>query len=290
MFGGPRHGPRPLDVDLLLLGDLELRDRAPDAPAPRGDARAASSSCRCSSSTRSWRCPTAPGSPTRSRRSASGAAGGAGRAALSLRRATARRRGRPQRLEPGGGQDRRDVARVVGDDAHRQLAGRPGLDRRRAGRRSVISSRRLVAIWKSAAFSCSPPSTPSAIQSSIRCEHPGQRGEVGADVLVGRLVEARRQGDDRRRGLHREPDRDPEPGALGVAARAASGRAGARSRASAGPPAAGPRRPSARPARPRPGRRVGGEERRLRARAGRARGRSRASPGPCARRSSAPAP
>ncbi len=25
MFAGPRHGPRPLDVDLLLLGDLELR-------------------------------------------------------------------------------------------------------------------------------------------------------------------------------------------------------------------------------------------------------------------------
>ena len=24
MFGGPRHGPRPLDVDLLLVGDLEL--------------------------------------------------------------------------------------------------------------------------------------------------------------------------------------------------------------------------------------------------------------------------
>ncbi len=24
MFGGPRHGPRPLDVDLLLLGDVEL--------------------------------------------------------------------------------------------------------------------------------------------------------------------------------------------------------------------------------------------------------------------------
>jgi 2-amino-4-hydroxy-6-hydroxymethyldihydropteridine diphosphokinase len=23
MFGGPRHGPRPIDVDLLLLGDLE---------------------------------------------------------------------------------------------------------------------------------------------------------------------------------------------------------------------------------------------------------------------------
>ncbi len=24
VLGGPRHGPRPLDVDLLLLGDLEL--------------------------------------------------------------------------------------------------------------------------------------------------------------------------------------------------------------------------------------------------------------------------
>jgi 2-amino-4-hydroxy-6-hydroxymethyldihydropteridine diphosphokinase len=24
MFGGPRHGPRPLDLDLLLLGELEL--------------------------------------------------------------------------------------------------------------------------------------------------------------------------------------------------------------------------------------------------------------------------
>ncbi len=23
-FGGPRHGPRPIDVDLLLLGDVEL--------------------------------------------------------------------------------------------------------------------------------------------------------------------------------------------------------------------------------------------------------------------------
>jgi 2-amino-4-hydroxy-6-hydroxymethyldihydropteridine diphosphokinase len=24
MLGGPRHGPRPLDIDLLLLGDIEL--------------------------------------------------------------------------------------------------------------------------------------------------------------------------------------------------------------------------------------------------------------------------
>jgi 2-amino-4-hydroxy-6-hydroxymethyldihydropteridine diphosphokinase len=25
VFGGPRHGPRPLDIDLLLLGDVELK-------------------------------------------------------------------------------------------------------------------------------------------------------------------------------------------------------------------------------------------------------------------------
>src|SRR4029450_12118173 len=24
-FGGPRHGPRPIDVDLLLLGEIEMR-------------------------------------------------------------------------------------------------------------------------------------------------------------------------------------------------------------------------------------------------------------------------
>lgn len=24
MFGAPRHGPRPIDIDLLLLGDIEL--------------------------------------------------------------------------------------------------------------------------------------------------------------------------------------------------------------------------------------------------------------------------
>ena len=32
MFAGPRHGPRPLDVDLLLLGDLELADETLTLP------------------------------------------------------------------------------------------------------------------------------------------------------------------------------------------------------------------------------------------------------------------
>lgn len=34
MFGGPRHGPRSLDVDLLQLGDLELRTESLILPHP----------------------------------------------------------------------------------------------------------------------------------------------------------------------------------------------------------------------------------------------------------------
>ena len=34
MFAGPRHGPRPLDVDLLLLGDLELESERLTLPHP----------------------------------------------------------------------------------------------------------------------------------------------------------------------------------------------------------------------------------------------------------------
>jgi 2-amino-4-hydroxy-6-hydroxymethyldihydropteridine diphosphokinase len=32
--GGPRHGPRPIDVDLLLLGDLEVRTERLELPHP----------------------------------------------------------------------------------------------------------------------------------------------------------------------------------------------------------------------------------------------------------------
>jgi 2-amino-4-hydroxy-6-hydroxymethyldihydropteridine diphosphokinase len=38
-FGGPRHGPRPLDVDLLLLGDLELTTERLTLPHPQVTAR-----------------------------------------------------------------------------------------------------------------------------------------------------------------------------------------------------------------------------------------------------------
>ena len=33
-FGGPRHGPRPLDIDLLLLGEIELTSDRLTLPHP----------------------------------------------------------------------------------------------------------------------------------------------------------------------------------------------------------------------------------------------------------------
>jgi 2-amino-4-hydroxy-6-hydroxymethyldihydropteridine diphosphokinase len=39
MLGGQRHGPRPLDVDLLLLGDLELATDRLTIPHPQVTAR-----------------------------------------------------------------------------------------------------------------------------------------------------------------------------------------------------------------------------------------------------------
>jgi 2-amino-4-hydroxy-6-hydroxymethyldihydropteridine diphosphokinase len=34
VFGAPRHGPRPIDLDLLLLGDLELESERLTLPHP----------------------------------------------------------------------------------------------------------------------------------------------------------------------------------------------------------------------------------------------------------------
>jgi 2-amino-4-hydroxy-6-hydroxymethyldihydropteridine diphosphokinase len=39
MIGGPRHGPRSLDVDLLLLGDIELRTERLTLPHPEVTSR-----------------------------------------------------------------------------------------------------------------------------------------------------------------------------------------------------------------------------------------------------------
>jgi 2-amino-4-hydroxy-6-hydroxymethyldihydropteridine diphosphokinase len=39
MFGGPRHGPRPIDLDLLLLGDLEIASERLTLPHPEMTSR-----------------------------------------------------------------------------------------------------------------------------------------------------------------------------------------------------------------------------------------------------------
>jgi 2-amino-4-hydroxy-6-hydroxymethyldihydropteridine diphosphokinase len=39
LFGAPRHGPRPLDIDLLLLGDLELESERLQLPHPQVSSR-----------------------------------------------------------------------------------------------------------------------------------------------------------------------------------------------------------------------------------------------------------
>jgi len=39
IFGGPRHGPRTLDVDVLLLGDLELESERLTLPHPQVTSR-----------------------------------------------------------------------------------------------------------------------------------------------------------------------------------------------------------------------------------------------------------
>jgi 2-amino-4-hydroxy-6-hydroxymethyldihydropteridine diphosphokinase len=39
VFGGPRHGPRPIDIDLLLLGEVELEDEALTLPHPEVTSR-----------------------------------------------------------------------------------------------------------------------------------------------------------------------------------------------------------------------------------------------------------
>jgi 2-amino-4-hydroxy-6-hydroxymethyldihydropteridine diphosphokinase len=39
MFGAPRHGPRPLDIDVLILGELELRDERLTLPHPQVTSR-----------------------------------------------------------------------------------------------------------------------------------------------------------------------------------------------------------------------------------------------------------
>jgi 2-amino-4-hydroxy-6-hydroxymethyldihydropteridine diphosphokinase len=38
-FGGPRHGPRPIDIDLLILGEIEMRTDRLTLPHPEVTSR-----------------------------------------------------------------------------------------------------------------------------------------------------------------------------------------------------------------------------------------------------------
>ena len=69
--GGERHGPRAIDVDVLLLGELMYQSMRLTLPHPRS-APAASCSCRCSSSIRTSGSPAA--NPPRRRSQPSGTA------------------------------------------------------------------------------------------------------------------------------------------------------------------------------------------------------------------------
>ena len=272
-FDAPRHSPRPLDVDLLLLGDLELETERLTLPHPEVTSRrfvlaplleldpelALPDGTASPMPWPRWAPASGPSGCGRSRR-------------LPACRAAARAR------RAGG-----SAASCPGsrDDALRQLAGGASSI---AGRRSsrVIARPRLGAIWKSAALSCSPFSTPAAIQSSTFCSIAGssarprrtcsssaslkraERATIGAAVFIASAIGTPELGAFRVAAQRRlvALDRPPEDLAhrgLQLLVAEALGLLDRR-------PLLG----------------VGREEAAARAAAGPARGRSAASPAPCA--------
>ena len=162
-------GPRPIDVDLLLLGDtayaserltlpheqvtsrrfvliplleLDFELRTPDGERLRDAlARLPLDEGVTPRRRRARRCRRRP------ERCAQAAAGASGRYSAGIA---------PAATLPGKSGNSRSAS---------WPAGRGSISGRRSAR--AISRRTLVAIWRSAAFGCSPPRTPSAIQASI---------------------------------------------------------------------------------------------------------------------------
>ena len=170
--GGVRHGPRPIDVDVLLLGDVTLLVRAADAPARAGHAPA----LRARAAARARPRRRAPGdgrpTPRRRRRRRDDAAG------PPLRRTTQPVARRPARA-PGS----------PGTSAAR--ARRRAARRRRARTSSIVrSSARPEPICRSAAL--------GALAADDVVVHPPldprevlvERAQVGADVQIGGVVDA----------------------------------------------------------------------------------------------------
>ena len=154
--GRPRAtAPRPIDVDVLLLGDARARLGAP-----------ARCRTRRSLSRRFVLLPLLELDPE-----------------LAIARRDAPRR-RARGARPGGAGAARRAAAALGEPAGcagghvaRRTPGTAAAPARAHGARppsagaaspNVLSRRRLGAICRSAAFGCSPPITPSAIQASTR--------------------------------------------------------------------------------------------------------------------------
>ena len=199
-FDAPRHSPRPVDVDLLLLGDVELSTERLTLPHREVTAR------------RFVLVPLLELDPELRLPDGTSLADGLGCA----RRGRARRADRPtwsagrgltgsgrERLQPGRREARRGVAGEVGDEAAGEIAGRPALDERpqvvhrhqqRDARRDlqVGGVRRIAADRRRRRCS-----------SSTRSISPGSAARSAIAWASVGLVEARRELRDRRRGLRR---------------------------------------------------------------------------------------
>ena len=175
----PAPRPRPLDLDLLLLGDVELETSALTLPHPEVTSRrfvldpllelepelALPDGTRLAAAlSELGEGQRASSGPPRNR-------------ALSLRPRGCARSGSSHAAGSTGGA-RPGTRGPAGAPARP----RGGLRSPAAGPRRVIARRRLAAIWRSAAVGWSPPSTPSAIQPSTRCELRPGGGQVGPDT------------------------------------------------------------------------------------------------------------
>ena len=169
--GGVRHGPRPIDVDLLLLGDERYRSERLTLPHEEVTSR------------RFVLVPLlelapdleVPGCRARRRRARRARPGGRG----PPRRAAARGLGQPA----GGQHARADRAGADREHVARQPARRARVDQRRGRPRRSSAAAGRSAIWSRAAFASSAERAVGdpAVDA---VEVVRQRAQVGADVEV----------------------------------------------------------------------------------------------------------
>ena len=204
--GGVRHGPRPIDVDLLLLGGHRVPLRPAEPPARAGHGPA----LRPGPAARARLRPAHPGRD----------------AAVGLPGADAARRGRPARRrparrsalnggrpgEPGGGVDAaRDRPGLRREERARVRLGRAVPEERRdvADREQQPGRRRDLEVRGVRARA--PPITPSASQRSTRSRWRGRARRSARTAPSVAPLSRTSRADDRRRGGadRRAGQRDP---------------------------------------------------------------------------------